>query len=213
MTNTCKYCGIELNSNKKGVCNSCKKKNKSKYNKDRHLKIKNSKSKIKKMCVICKKEIFGRSDKKYCKECKYKHDYQSEHHTRSVKKYIKTKKGQLKRKEYYSRPKVIIKNREHKKKWRINHRIQYNVIQARRRKRMIELNITHSFSYDEWQNKLDKTKGVCPGYKRKPHFVGIEKLEIDHIIPVSKAKQNFTYTINDIQPLCRMCNLKKGNKL
>jgi 5-methylcytosine-specific restriction endonuclease McrA len=62
----------------------------------------------------------------------------------------------------------------------------------------------------EWLLKLDKTKGICPNCKT---FVGKNKLEIDHIIPISKAPRGFIYTINDIQPLCRSCNASKGNKL
>lgn len=69
-------------------------------------------------------------------------------------------------------------------------------------------NISHSFSYDEWNDKLISTQGICPMCGR---FVGIENLTMDHIIPVSKVKEGFIYTINDVQPLCKPCNSSKNN--
>lgn len=68
--------------------------------------------------------------------------------------------------------------------------------------------ITHAFDYDEWLDKLNKTKGICPGCKKN---VGIEHLTLDHILPVSKVPAGFVYTINDVQPLCKSCNSRKGN--
>lgn len=37
-----------------------------------------------------------------------------------------------------------------------------------------------------------------------------EKLEVDHIIPVSKGGTDFEH---NLQVLCRSCNAKKGNKI
>ena len=67
----------------------------------------------------------------------------------------------------------------------------------------------HLFSQDEWIKKIEATKGFCPlcGIE-----VGIEKLTLDHIIPLSKAPKGFIYTIDSVQPLCARCNSKKGNK-
>jgi 5-methylcytosine-specific restriction endonuclease McrA len=51
-------------------------------------------------------------------------------------------------------------------------------------------------------------------------MVGINKLTIDHIFPVSKASQDYKitgrkriYTINDVQPLCASCNKSKRDKI
>ena len=80
-------------------------------------------------------------------------------------------------------------------------------------KRRAKLNsVKEKFTMEEWLKKVDDTNGLCPGYKCKPHFVGKEKLNMDHIIPISKAPEGFVYTINDVSPLCRRCNRRKSDK-
>ena len=66
-------------------------------------------------------------------------------------------------------------------------------------------------------DKVKQTEGFCPGCN---YFVGIHKLTLDHIYPVSKAYEDFLksgtkriYTINDVQPLCIRCNSSKSNKI
>lgn len=55
---------------------------------------------------------------------------------------------------------------------------------------------------DEWQSILDKFGNKCA-------ICGAEgKLTIDHIVPLSVGGSN---TIDNIQPLCRSCNSRKGN--
>ena len=58
--------------------------------------------------------------------------------------------------------------------------------------------------------KLYKTHGFCP---RCDKWIGIEKLTLDHIIPLSKSPEGFDYTINDVQPLCRPCNSSKNDRI
>lgn len=50
-----------------------------------------------------------------------------------------------------------------------------------------------------------RDKGVC----RQCGYTG-EYIEYDHVVPRSKGGQN---TVENIQLLCRKCNLRKGNKL
>lgn len=78
-------------------------------------------------------------------------------------------------------------------------------------------NIIELYTYEEWQNLLNDTKGYCQNCHK---FVGINNLELDHIYPVSIANEDYkksgikrTYKINDIQPLCRSCNSSKHNKI
>lgn len=97
-----------------------------------------------------------------------------------------------KSKEYYQSP----QGREVNKK---------NVRLRRVRRKQIE----HSFSLKEWQIKLKETKGYCPLCKKN---VGIDKLTLDHILPISFAPPNFAYTIDMVQPLCLSCNSSKNNK-
>ena len=48
----------------------------------------------------------------------------------------------------------------------------------------------HDFSTKEWLAKLQETNGVCPGCE---NFVGIDKLTLDHIHPISKAENGQIY--------------------
>lgn len=61
-----------------------------------------------------------------------------------------------------------------------------------------------SYTTEEWIKLRDSTGGVCPCCKT---YVGVEKLSLDHIIPVAKKGSSY---IENIQPLCKPCNSKKG---
>jgi len=59
-------------------------------------------------------------------------------------------------------------------------------------------------SYEEWMSLCDK-------YDHKCAKCGQEiLLTMDHIKPLSKG---CLHRITNIQPLCRLCNLRKGNKI
>jgi 5-methylcytosine-specific restriction endonuclease McrA len=77
-----------------------------------------------------------------------------------------------------------------------------------RKRRLLKKSAIECFTVKEWQQKLEATKGVCPKCNT---FIGIDKLTLDHIIPISKAPIGFKYTINGVQPLCMVCNSKKRN--
>lgn len=152
-----------------------------------------------------------------------------EHRKEYGKKYYEVNKGHIKerekkyRKEYCSRPEV----KEHKKEYYARpegkeHRKEiskkyYRTPQGRKiihtnrlfRRERIN-NIKHIFSFRAWERKKLKTEGICPSCNKN---IGINKLTIDHIIPVSKAPKGFLYTIDDVEPLCFSCNVSKGNKL
>jgi len=62
---------------------------------------------------------------------------------------------------------------------------------------------------DEWNEELLNSNGICIICNKK---VGINNLELDHIIPLSKAHIGQIYNIKDVQPLCKRCNVIKGNR-
>ena len=84
-----------------------------------------------------------------------------------------------------------------------NHRKNYNRKKAMRR-------VQKAYNILQWRKKLEATGGVCPRCKK---HVGVENLTLDHIIPVSKAKPGTVYTIDDIQALCKDCNVEKADKI
>lgn len=57
---------------------------------------------------------------------------------------------------------------------------------------------------EEWNNIVKLHSNKCALCKEE------KKLTKDHIIPLSKGGVN---TIDNLQPLCRGCNARKGNKL
>jgi 5-methylcytosine-specific restriction endonuclease McrA len=60
-----------------------------------------------------------------------------------------------------------------------------------------------SFTVCEWESLCKKYNYRCLDCGKR------KKLEADHIIPVSKGG---TSNIDNIQPLCRTCNARKGTK-
>lgn len=56
----------------------------------------------------------------------------------------------------------------------------------------------------EWNEVIKKHGGKCAYCKQE------KKLTKDHIIPLSKGGTN---TIDNLQPLCRNCNARKGNRI
>jgi 5-methylcytosine-specific restriction endonuclease McrA len=88
---------------------------------------------------------------------------------------------------------------------------------ASRKRRAYKNNIIEAYTQKEWTEKLNKTKGICPECKRN---VGIDKLQLDHIYPISKASEDFkkigvkkVYKIDDVQPLCINCNSSKWSSI
>lgn len=57
-----------------------------------------------------------------------------------------------------------------------------------------------------WLDLVEKLDYKCQGCLKK---FPLEKLEIDHIMPISKGG---TGIIENLQPLCRNCNARKGAK-
>ena len=73
---------------------------------------------------------------------------------------------------------------------------------GKHRRRQLEK--TGRITAKEWALKLKQYQYKCV------YCESDENIEMDHIIPLSKGGD---HNINNIQPLCRSCNAKKGNKI
>jgi len=159
---------------------------------------------------------------KYAREWKNKHRKQINKHVKEyrkqnkkrIRKYNKgyTNKNNKDNKEYIN--KYGKKNRKKINKRRRERGL--NIIYSRKRRAKIN-SIIEDFSNKEWLAKLEATKGFCPKCGK---YIGIAHLTLDHIYPVSRAYKDYkrtgikgVYTIDDVQPLCRSCNTRKGAKI
>lgn len=113
---------------------------------------------------------------------------------------------QKNKKELYQKNRKRVKenrerNREYKRKWKKKNPEQNKIDKHKRRARKNKAG--GYFTIKEWQqlcNKYDN-KCLCCGKKRK--------LTVDHIVPIANGG---TSNISNIQPLCGICNSKKGIK-
>lgn len=138
----------------------------------------------------------------------------------AINKYQKSAKGKKKIKAYTKKNKEAIKLRhniyqrgeKYKSYKREYMKAYFKTPEGRIKKRLYaqkrrdwKSQIIHDFTNEEWIAKVKSTKGICPSCNEN---VGYDKLQLDHIIPLSKSKKKQVYTINDIQPLCKECNLR-----
>ncbi len=102
---------------------------------------------------------------------------------------------------------------------RYNHSFKgkLNSLRASLKRRAAFNSIIHQFSEYEWINTLNNANGIC---KECDTYVGIKKLTLDHIYPISKALQDYiktnikcVYTIKDVQALCLSCNISKNDRI
>ena len=86
------------------------------------------------------------------------------------------------------------------------------------RKRRARLNnIIEAFTEAEWAEKVKSTKGICPDCDE---LIGEDNLTQDHIYSVHQANKDYqetgikrVYTIDDVQPLCISCNVRRSNAI
>ncbi|MCH7518615.1 MAG: HNH endonuclease, partial [Candidatus Dadabacteria bacterium] len=45
------------------------------------------------------------------------------------------------------------------------------------------------------------------------NYFGIDKLTLDHTIPINKVNNGFIYDIEDVEPMCKSCNSSKSDKI
>lgn len=73
-------------------------------------------------------------------------------------------------------------------------------------RRARERNAEGHYTADEWRKLCKKHRHTCLRCGRSEPEI---QLSVDHVIPLSKGGSN---GIDNIQPLCRQCNLIKGTK-
>lgn len=121
--------------------------------------------------------------------------------------YLDIKKRSEKNKEWYK--KNPNKMREYGYKYWLSHKEEIKKRNKLYRQKNIDKIIfwasmrrtNGSHTLKEWQEKLNKTNGVCPGCCQK------KKLTKDHILPIYFGGSN---NIDNVQPLCQSCNSSKG---
>lgn len=138
---------------------------------------------------------------------KYNQDYYIDHKKNTKDHYNKNRTYLIHQaKDYRQNNKIKIIQKYHKYKKQNPEIIRLQKI----RKRLKEKCIIHTFSAKEWKIKKERTNGFCPSCK---NWIGVKKLTLDHIIPISQAPTGFIYRIDDVQPLCGICNSEKATKV
>lgn len=145
-------------------------------------------------------------EKKKANNKKYRKDNPEKEKERH-KKYYKENRDVIieKAKEYNKKHKK--ERKKYDKKYRKEHKEQRKINEQKRQMR--KKGNGGSYTIEEITKLRKDSKGICKGYKRNSHYVGEDKLTIDHIIPISKGGNSY---ISNIQLLCGSCNSSKMDK-
>ncbi|HSU72528.1 MAG TPA: HNH endonuclease signature motif containing protein [Candidatus Binatia bacterium] len=108
--------------------------------------------------------------------------------------------------EYQSRPHVQKKRGEQSRLLRRSPKGLESARIYNELRRGRKLKAEGSFTRKEWLTKRNSSEGKCPFCQKQ---VGVEKMTIDHIIPLSKGGSNY---ISNIRAICRSCNSAIGNR-
>lgn len=125
-----------------------------------------------------------------------------------VKAIVKASYHRNKEKHVERGAKSYLKNRNarlvYAKQYRKDKPEKVRFLNAKRRAR--KLQISGSYTREQWETLLSFFAGVCPmcGFR-------VSMLSIDHIIPITKP--NSSQWITNIQPLCKPCNSRKSAKI
>ena len=148
---------------------------------------------------------------KYAKEYYYKNWEKSQE---KRNKWLKDNPGKVKeyKKKYLQSEKGTKARKKGELKFNQSEKGKVN-IKNKNAQRRSYLENAGKFTLREWQNKLKEHNYQCAICKKTEIDLLNETkkgLTVDHIIPISKGGLNI---INNLQPLCRSCNSKKGHKL
>lgn len=69
------------------------------------------------------------------------------------------------------------------------------------------LGLPARLTFAEWKYLMDKSGGICLRCER---YVGLEKLTLDHIIPLSAGGGT---VLENVEPVCKSCNSSKCNRV
>lgn len=183
---------------------------------------------MKKFCENCGKEFGQKQDRKRakfcCKKCQKKKYYKDnkkaiiekaqnwskENKEKTIgykKKYYRENKEKFKEQSETWAQKNKDKVKEKHKRFAKKHPEKMRAKRHKRRAR--KKGNGGSFTAEQLMELRKKSEGICIGFKRELHFVGVDKLEIDHEIALANGGSN---NIENIQLLCKSCNCRKGVK-
>jgi hypothetical protein len=89
-------------------------------------------------------------------------------------------------------------------------------LKSRAKRRHKEKNIKHNFTLEEWKQKIELTKGICPICFKPFKLIKEDRgrcLTMNHEPALDLVEEGHIYTINDVTPMCLSCNSKIKNKL
>lgn len=138
----------------------------------------------------------------------YRHEYNLAYYRRTrserlahARKYNKRPDIAARRRAYNASPERRERDRHNRQVWRRNNRDRY--LLNKHRRRAAEKAGGGSYTEAQWRELVTLCGGQCLACGR------IERLTVDHIVPVSKGGGN---SIDNLQPLCFWCNSGKCNR-
>lgn len=118
----------------------------------------------------------------------------------SQARHRKTEKYRQNQKRYRQTPQAKAYHREHQ---RMRRRLLKGIVSESNRG-VRRRGTTQVLTVSQWQEVLEYFGHRCAYCNGAP-----ERLEIDHIIPVTRGGQ---HTPDNVVPACRSCNARKGNR-
>lgn len=122
---------------------------------------------------------------------------------REIKKaYYQNNKQEILAHNKEHRKSILEKMREYSRKWKKRHKDKVNESTRNRRARI--RGNGGVLTKQEWQMILEKYDHKCL------RCGSTDRIEADHVIPISRGGKNVA---SNIQPLCRICNASKHNRI